>query len=73
MPLSRALVPTVVRLLFGLLLLSGGSPPEAAAAAEGQLTWAVHISLAPDVVRPGRDAGDRSRRTWSSTPCTTRW
>jgi len=36
MPLSRALVPTVVTLLFGLLLLSAGSPPEAAAAAEGR-------------------------------------
>ena len=47
MPRSRALVPAVVTLLFGLLLLSAGSPPEAAAAAEGQVTWAVHISLAP--------------------------
>ena len=57
MPLSRALVPAVVTLLFGLLLLSAGSPPEAAAAAEGQVTWAVHISLAPTWFDPAETPG----------------
>ena len=57
MPLSRALVPAGVTLLFGLLLLSAGSPPEAAAAAEGQVTWAVHISLAPTWFDPAETPG----------------
>ena len=57
MPLSRALGPAGVTLLFGLLLLSAGSPPEAAAAAEGQVTWAVHISLAPTWFDPAETPG----------------
>lgn len=44
----------------------------AAAAPEGQLTWAVHVSLAPTWFDPLRPPGS-SRRTWSSTPCTTAW
>ena len=31
--------------------LAGAAPPQ------GQLTWGVHISLAPTWFRPGRDAG----------------
>ena len=25
----------------------------------GQLTWGIHVSLAPDLVRPGRNSGGR--------------
>lgn len=57
MPRSLALLPTVARLLFGLLLLSAASPPAAGAAAEGQLTWAVHISLAPTWFDPAETPG----------------
>ena len=57
MPLSRALVPTVVTLLLGLVLLSAGSPPPATAGAEGQITWAVHLSLAPTWFDPAETPG----------------
>jgi peptide/nickel transport system substrate-binding protein len=56
MPFSRALVPTIVTLLLGLLLLAGPLP-EVTAAPEGQLTWAVHISLAPTWFDPAETPG----------------
>ena len=57
MPLSRALVPTVVTLLFGLSPALGGLP----ARGRGRRRGPAHLGRAhlarPDVVRPGRDPG----------------
>ena len=53
---ARALARTTATLLLAALLLVGGAPP-AAAAAEGQLTWAVHISLAPTWFDPAETPG----------------
>src|ERR671919_2875765 len=50
----RTLVPLAV--LVGLLLLALLTAP-AAAAPEGQLTWAVHVSLAPTWFDPAETAG----------------
>ena len=50
----RTLVPLAV--LVGLLLLALLTAP-AAAAPEGQLTWAVHVSLAPAWFDPAETAG----------------
>ena len=57
MSLARALVPTAVTLLLGLLLLLAGPVPELTAAAAGQITWAVHISLAPTWFDPAETPG----------------
>src|ERR671919_2078904 len=50
----RTLVPLAV--LVGLLLLALLTAP-AAAAPEGQLTWAVHVTLAPAWFDPAETAG----------------
>src|SRR5712692_8903068 len=49
----RALVPTLVALLLVLVAL----PTAAVAAPEGQLTWAVHVSLAPTWFDPAETPG----------------
>ena len=41
-----------------LMILAGGVGG-AAAAPEGQMTWGIHVSLAPTWFDPGRDHGDR--------------
>jgi peptide/nickel transport system substrate-binding protein len=53
---ARALARTTATFLLAALLLVGGAPP-AAAAPEGQLTWAVHISLAPTWFDPAETPG----------------
>ncbi len=53
---ARALARTTATLLLAALLLVGGAPP-AVAAPEGQLTWAVHISLAPTWFDPAETPG----------------
>jgi peptide/nickel transport system substrate-binding protein len=50
--ISRSTLPLVVVLLLGLLV-----PTAAPAAPEGQLTWAVHISLAPTWFDPAETTG----------------
>jgi peptide/nickel transport system substrate-binding protein len=57
MSLARALARTTATLLFGALLLMGDPPPPVSAAPEGQLTWAVHISLAPTWFDPAETPG----------------
>src|SRR6266545_7544649 len=49
----RALVPTLVALLLVLLAL----PTAGVAAPEGQLTWGVHVSLAPTWLDPAETPG----------------
>src|SRR5881409_1009026 len=44
-------------LVVALLLLGSLAPTPAAAAPEGQLTWAVHVSLAPTWFDPAETAG----------------
>jgi len=47
---SRWMLPLALVLILGLL-----APTAAPAAPEGQLTWAVHVSLAPSVLAPQGD------------------
>src|SRR6266542_3463491 len=49
----RALIPTLVALLLVLLAL----PTAGVAAPEGQLTWGVHVSLAPTWLDPAETPG----------------
>src|SRR5262245_25882690 len=51
--ISRWAIILTVALLLGLLLV----PTAAPAAPEGQLTWAVHISLAPTWFDPAETTG----------------
>ena len=44
-------------LVLGALGLAISVPRSAAAEPQGQLTWGVHVSLAPDLVRSGRNTG----------------
>ena len=44
-------------LVVGLLLLTIGRAAPAGAAAEGELTWAVHVSLAPTWFDPAETPG----------------
>ncbi len=62
----RALVLILVAVVVAL------SPAPAVAGPEGQITWAVHISLAPTWFDPAETPGIITP-TWSSTRCTTRW
>jgi peptide/nickel transport system substrate-binding protein len=50
----RLFAPLV--LLISLVIAAGGAPP-AAAAPEGQITWAVHVSLAPTWFDPAETSG----------------
>jgi peptide/nickel transport system substrate-binding protein len=64
-----------LRGLFAALLILGVAATEPApsdAAPEGQMTWGVHVSLAPTWFDPAETPGI-ARRSWCSTPCTTRW
>ena len=49
------------REVIALTALGFATAPEFAFAAgpEGQLTWGIHVSLAPELVRPGRNSGGR--------------
>ena len=69
-PFEGRLVRAVVVTL--LLCVGLGTPTSSRAAPEGQLTWGVHISLAPTWFDPAETPGS-SRRSWCSTRCTTRW
>ena len=51
-------LPTWVRLLVVALSFMGGTPvPPAAGASDGQMTWAVHISISPAWFDPGDHPG----------------
>ena len=52
----RALFATALIVLLFLLPSAVGAPP-AAAAPEGQMTWAVHVSLAPTWFDPAETSG----------------
>ena len=52
MILRRALAPTLIALLVLVALI-----PRADAAPEGQLTWGVHITLAPTWFDPAETSG----------------
>src|SRR5216684_2044284 len=53
----RPFAPTALALLAGLLCLLASPGAGAAAGPEGQLTWAVHISLAPTWFDPAETPG----------------
>ena len=59
------------RALVAILLLTLGTWSTAVAAPEGQLTTAVHVSMAPASFDPAETVGI-IRPSCSSTPCTTR-
>ena len=67
--MSRSIIRLGI-VLVTCLVLFGVSRP-AAAAPEGTMTWGVHITLRPAGSTPQRPRGS-SRRSWCSTPCTTR-
>ena len=48
---------TLFAALWTMLL---AHPPEVVAAPAGQMTWAVHISLAPTFFDPGTSSGGRT-------------
>ena len=62
-----ALIPSVLVLLLSVMM-----SPAVGSAAEGQVTWAVHVSLAPTWFDPAETPG-MITPYMSSTPCTTRW
>ena len=53
----RPFAPTALALLAALLCLPASPGAGAAAGPEGQLTWAVHISLAPTWFDPAETPG----------------
>jgi hypothetical protein len=58
---------------FAALGLLAGTPGSALAATpEGQLTWGIHVSLAP-VWLIRRTSPGSSRPLWCSMRCMTRW
>jgi len=65
-------------LLLALAITAVGASPSAAApdgradAPAGQMTWAVHISLAPSWFDPAETSGIITP-SWCSMRCTTRW
>ena len=61
-----------VVIVFVALVLGVGAAGSAAAAPEGTMTWGVHITLASRWLDPGGTEAS-PRRSWCSTPSTTRW
>ena len=65
-PTSLAAMALVVTLILSVL-----APATAVAAPEGQMTWAVHVSLTPTWFDPAETVGIVTPFS-SSMPCTTR-
>jgi len=65
----------VACLVFLCAFLVGGLIDEAAAQAkpEGEMRWAMYVTLAPVWLDPASPSSASSRRSGSSTRSTTRW
>ena len=71
-PMRRPVRSTVASALLSLAVLVSAGPRPAEAAPEGQLTWGVHISLAPTWFDPAETPGIITPFMVMSR-CTTPW